>query len=568
MKRPSDFASGRREFIRRSLVTGASLVASNTGIRVSQAKEPHFNPLGPVVRTAAGRVRGVLSNGVNTFKGIPYGSKVAGGRRFLPADKPTSWEGVREAQQVGLMAVQKTMTDGTYAKVLNGLFPSALYMQSALSRMMGEDCLYLNVWSRQLGKESQRPVMVWMHPGSFNSWAGYSEWTDGANLARKRDVVIVSLNHRLNIFGHLYLGEFGEAKYADSGNVGMLDIIAALGWVQENIASFGGNPDNITVFGESGGAYKVDTLLAMPASKGLLHKAIVQSSALNRTSSREVAAAATRIILSRLNISPGNISALEELPTDRLLSALGDDLFYPVVAGDSLPRQPFDPDAPSISAAVPLLIGVNKDEWAYGILSEKPPEIVDTVSVRDAVVRRLWRLGVDEAQACLYIEAYRALHSPASPMQCYSGIVQNIIQEEAIIQAERKLEENRARCFMYLFAWEAPGFEGKYKSCHTFDVPFVFDNVDAAPQLYGPNPDPRRYDLAESMSKAWAAFAHDGDPSHPGLPHWKPYSSGDRSTMLLSYACELKDDPQREDRLAFEPLRASRIAKMTTWKSS
>lgn len=565
MRSDSRLTLPRRDFLKGSLLGGASVLTSGL---VACATHPTPSSAQPVVRTAAGKIRGAVIDGVNTFKGIPYGASTAGPNRFLPPQRAVSWDGVREASEYGAMTIQHPMTDQTYERVLHGLYPAALSRTQPPLFDMSEDCLFLNVWSPELGSGHKRPVMVWLHPGAFASWAGDSQWTDGANLARKHDVVFVSLNHRLNIFGYLYLGELGGSKYGESGNAGMLDIVAALGWIQENIGRFGGDPDNVTLLGESGGGYKVSVLLAMPAAKGLFHKAIVSSSAWNRTTTVDQGTAAARAVLGRLAISPGNVDELQQLPPDKILAALRDDLLYPVVAGTALPRQPFEPDAPEISRSVPLLIGLNQDEWAYSTIGDTPPQITDTASVRRALVNRHWRLGVTEVEADGFIGSVRAQHPTMSPLELYAKVYTNIIRDEILIQAERKAAQAGAPVYMYQFNWKSPAFEGRYGSCHTFDLPFVFDNVDAASQLYGTDPDPRRYELATRMSGAWTAFAHTGTPGHPSLPRWEPYSVRDRATMLFDYSCELVSDPQKEYRVAFEQLRAARVTKSTTWRTS
>jgi para-nitrobenzyl esterase len=463
------------------------------------------------------------------------------------------------------MAMQRPMTDGTYARVLRGLYPEGVYKNSA-RRGMSEDSLCLNVWSAELGSESRRPVMVWLHPGAFNSWAGYSSWTDGTRLARGQDVVVVSLNHRLNIFGHLYLGEVAGAKYAESGNVGMLDVVAALIWVRENIAAFGGDPENVTVFGESGGAAKVSVLMAMPTAKGLFHKAIVQSNSWNRAMEREEAAKSTLDVLARLQMKPAEVERLRQMPAGQLLEGWGDSVLYPVVAGESLPRHPFSPDAPGVSANVPMLIGTNKDDFSYLTLSDTPPRLGNAESVREVLAALLWKYGVDEAEAGRCIEAFRVMHSSASWREVFVGVSTAVLRDDATIQAERKVAQARAAVYMYRFNWESPAFAQDYGSMHTFEVPFVFDNVDAASQLMGSVVDSRAYELAGNLSRAWSTFAHGGNPGHRGLPHWEPYTVERRATMELNYTCELAYDPGREERLAFESLRASRLEKIVMWK--
>jgi para-nitrobenzyl esterase len=498
----------------------------------------------PVVQIRVGKVRGFVSGGVNTFRGIPYGASTAGMNRFVSPKRPEPWAGVRDASLFGPMAFQDPPMKGIYAEVLRGLAPVE-------PLNMSEDCLCLNVWSPELGAGHNRPVMVWMHPGGVVFWAGNSEWTDGANLARHHDVVVVSLNHRLGPLGFLYLGDVAGPKYAESGNAGMLDIIAALKWVQENIVAFGGNPDNVTIFGESGGGWKVSTLLAMPLAQGLFHKAIIEYDVLIKGLPREKAAATTANILGKLGIKDSVVDHLYKLPAAQLQEAAKGQSFVPVVDGSALPRDPFFPDAPDISSQIPLILGNNRSEVAYWFLLGGVPDLVDDAALKEYVKSHM---GVNDAMAGKFIDFYRRLNPSASRLDTVIGIARAGIRNEIRTVAELKISKARTPVFRYEFEWEAPGFDGHYHSCHTFELPFVFDNIDAAPQLYGSTPDPRRYILARNMSGAWAAFSHSGNPSHPGIPDWHPYTLPNRATMLFNYSCGLINDPDQEERVAVEQL--------------
>jgi len=512
----------------------------------------------PIVATTSGKVRGASAKGVYVFKGVPYGASTAGENRFMPPVRPPQWDGVRDALQYGPMAMQNAHRDRTYRRVLHGIYPEVNYP-------MSEDCLSLNIWSPELGRENKRPVMVWLHPGGFDIGAGNSDWSEGTNLARKGDVVVVSLNHRLDIFGFLYLGDMAGARYQESGNVGMLDIVAALTWVQENISDFGGDPKNVTLFGESGGGGKVSVLMAMPAAKGLFHKAIIQSGALIRATPREEATPLTLGVLEKLGITPGDISKLHQLPPEALLAIPRKYKVRPVVAGRSLPRHPFDPDAPAVSAEVPMLMGTTGNEATYYCLSDSVPLLNDTNTLRRRLVESFHNFGVaDNAVADALIKINHALYPTMSPTEAFISIGTGIFFDDATIQAQAKAAAGKAPVFMYLFTWEAPEYTGSYKSCHTFEIPFVFDNVHAAPQWYESKRDPRLDELATTLSKAWATFAHRGDPSHSHMPQWSPYTANERATMILDYACRSVLDPKREQRLEFEKLRSVRVPRFTT----
>ena len=534
----------RRSFLKTSAASSLSLATPGL-FRASLALPAASTAARPVVKTKAGKVRGFVSDGVRTFRGIPYGATTAGLNRFLAPKRPEPWAGVRDASQFGPMAFQDPPLKGIYAEVLRGLAPVE-------PMNMSEDCLCLNVWSPELGVGHDRPVMVWMHPGGVVSWAGNSDWTDGANLARHHDVVVVSLNHRLSVLGFLYLAKVAEPAYAESGNAGILDIVAALRWVHENIAAFGGNPDNVTIFGESGGGWKVSTLLAMPLAKGLFHKSIIEFDVLVKGFPKDKAAAATTEILGKLGMKNPDADQLSKIPAAQWIEAAKGHNFVPVVDGSVLPRDPFFPDAPDVSSQIPLMIGNNRSEVAYWFLvAGNVPDFPDDAALKEYMKSHM---GQNEVMAGKLIDLYKRLNPSASRMDTMLGIARAGIRSEVRSVAELKIKKANAPVFRYEFEWEAPGFDGHYRSSHTFELPFVFDNVDAATQLYGATPDPRRYTLAQNMSGAWTAFARTGNPSHPGMPEWKPYTFDNRETMLFNYSCELVDDPDHEERVEFEEL--------------
>ncbi len=518
---------------RRRLMSSAIAVAA-TGLAVRRASAASSSE----VSLAAGRLRGIQSADVHVFKGVPYAARSPGGR-FLPARPAEPWQGVRAALQWPARCPQHN--------------PPAAGEIGDMFRVMGdqpaaqsEDCLALNIWTRGLNDNSRRPVLVWLHGGGFTVGSGSSSLYDGTRLCRRGDVVVVTLNHRLNLFGHLSLAGLGfDPEYADSANVGMLDVVEALRWVQRNIGAFGGDPDNVTIFGQSGGGAKVSTLLAMPVAKGLFHKAIIQSGPGVRAIEPQQALEITAEVLRRLDLAPRDARRLLALPVEdlvRILGIRGNDAMGqlrlgPVVDGRSLTAHPFDPAAPAVSADVPLLIGTTTDEMT-AIFGPSDPTIFD---LREADLQQRTAALVGPIAAEV-IAAYRAQRPAATPSALYSLIVSDHLMRRGTIEiAERRALLSRAPTYVYWFGRGSPRFGGKYGATHSIDLPYVFDNVDVAQSLVGDGPDP--HVLAATVSSAWIAFARQGSPQAPDLPAWRPYTPADRATMLLADRCALLIDP-------------------------
>jgi para-nitrobenzyl esterase len=329
--------------------------------------------LAPVVETAAGKLRGASAAGIYSFKGIPYAASPTGRNRFMRPEAPQPWAGVRDVLAYAGHAWQLPNRPKRRPVLETLLGPADTTRE-------GEDCLTLNVWTPGLGGGAKRPVMVWLHGGAFGYGSGNRAVTDGANLARRGDVVVVSVNHRLNIFGFLHLADIGGAAWAHSGNAGVLDLVAALRWVRDNIERFGGDPGNVTIFCESGGGGKVSVLLAMPAAHGLFHRAIIQSGAAIRVSTRERANALAEAVLKELGVGRNECEQLQTVPAERLLAAIAPASravgrsrwplldrydFGPVVDGIDLPQHPAEPGAPLTAADIPLMIGGTRDESAF-----------------------------------------------------------------------------------------------------------------------------------------------------------------------------------------------------------
>ncbi len=495
-----------------------------------------------VVETKAGRLRGISERGVHIFKGIPYAAPPLGERRFRPPEKLDPWHGTRDAFVYGNMAIQAENVFALPADLLE-IFTLGGH------QTLDEDCLYLNVWSSGLSAK-RRPVLFWCHGGGFLVGSGSSPWSDGANLCRLDDVVVVSFNHRLGALGYLHLEDIAGPDFAGAGTAGIMDIVAALEWVRDNIAAFGGDPGNVTIFGESGGGAKVSVLMALPGAKGLFHKAIIQSGPAVQMANREDGTNTARQLLQQLVLDAARAGELRTIPAARLLEAqtavqagvsrasfadrrrLG---FNPVIDGKIFPGGPFAPEAPAASADVPLMIGSNKDEmtlflghlpWIAEATFENLPEAMTPY------------LGTRSTEI---VAAYRAAQPTMGSDEVAIAIVSDLgIRSLSLLMAERKLAQHAAAVFVYLFAWETPVLGGRLRSCHTLEIPFVFSNLETA-ELTGSNPD--RLALGDKMSRAWLAFARDGAPGHAGLAAWPAYSVARRDTMVFDTECHTERDP-------------------------
>jgi para-nitrobenzyl esterase len=530
----------RRSFLGNSLAAGLLLKA--TPAIAAAAKS---DASAPVVETAAGKIRGTMEDKVWAFRGVPYGASTAGSGRFMPPEKPQPWTGVKDTVELGHRSPQAA----------SGLIPEVAAVDA--NEPSGEDCLMLNVWTPGASPGHKRPVMVWLHGGGFTSGSGGFKIYDGVNLAGKHDVVVVTVNHRLNAFGYLYLADLGGAKYANSANVGMLDIVAALQWVRDNISNFGGDPANVTIFGQSGGGAKVSTLLAMPSAKGLFHRAVIESGASLRGIPRDAANKSTEAFLAKVGLKPNQIDELQRLPVDRMIKVLegGGPAGAPglrlgaVVDGKTLPANPFDPIAPEISAGVPLLIGSTQTEVTFFPGQQLDP--IDPAALR-ARVKQTFRTG--DAEADKIIAVYKSVNPDISNIDvALESASDSFAWTNALTAAERKAALQKGPAYMYYFKWRSPVRDGKLKAMHCMEIPFVFDNPDAGKPMTGSGED--RYALAAKISAAWVAFARTGNPSQKGLA-WPAYNTTNRATMILDDKCEVVDDPRKEVRLALTSLPA------------
>jgi para-nitrobenzyl esterase len=509
---------------------------------------------GAVVETTAGKIRGakVAEGKVQCFKGVPYGASTAGSGRFLPPAKPQPWTQVRETTAYGMRAPQLN-------NQFRGQVPPEFEVMDP-GGPMSEDCLVLNLWTPGVGRGHKRPVMVWLHGGGYTTGSGAFLCYDGTELARKHDVVAITINHRLGVFGYLYLAELGGEKYAEASNAGMLDIVLSLEWVRDNAEAFGGDPNNVTIFGQSGGGGKVSTLLAMPPAKGLFHRAIVESGANVRGVPKEVATKSATAFMVKLGLQPNQVDQLQQLPMDQLLTTMGAMtgsgmpgagglVLAPVVDGTTLPSNPFDPIAPEISANIPLLIGTVETEVTFFPGQELDP--IDDADLHTRVKNIVRK--ADDAQIDQLIATYRAGRPNASNTDLYLIIASDAtFRAGVVLEAERKAAPGNAPVYQYYFTWRSPVRDGKLRSFHTIEIPFVFDNVDAAKSMTGDGED--RYALASKVSGAWVAFARTGNPNHPGLPNWPAFDTERRATMILNDECKALNDPYGDAQRALHAL--------------
>jgi para-nitrobenzyl esterase len=500
----------------------------------------------PVVETASGRIAGattsVTAGGVHVFKGVPYGASTEGANRFMPPRPPQPWTGIRESTAYAGRSPQAAAAPQR---------PELATVWGPVDTLpVGEDCLTLHVWTPALDN-AKRPVMVWLHGGAFSYGSANSPRYDASNLARRNDVVVVAINHRLNIFGHLDLSGFGDGRFAQSGNAGLLDLVLALQWVSEHVGRFGGDPGNVTIFGQSGGGGKVCALLTMPAAKGLFHKAIVQSGASVRFAERERTGRLAHAVLKHLGLRADQLGALQALPLERLQEAVAPAQatlprprlplldrynFGPVVDGEVLPAHPFDPAASPLSDGVPVMVGGTKDESAIFLA---PDDAVWNRSVtEDELGKRIASVAGDKTQSLL---AYYKRRDPAaSPSdRLITALTASNFGVRSFILAERKAERGKAPIWMYGFDWETPSFGGRLKSCHSVEVPFVFDTLHVIGERHAR---PGAQALADRASKTWASFARHGNPANESIPPWPAYGANSRATMLFDDDCRIVND--------------------------
>ncbi len=534
----------RRQFINKtSMSFSGAVLFSKIGYSAMQnnpffgAEEDYVN-----VEVTHGKLKGIRVEGVNTFKGIPYAGKVSGEYRFRRPSKLNPWTGVRDALQLGA----PTMQNPRWGE------PDP-----------AEDCLFLNVWT-PANDNKKRPVMFYSHGGGYVSGSGGSGGQDGANLARNFDVVVVETNHRLGLFGFLYLDEIAGSEYTGSGNMGVLDITAGLKWVNENIAEFGGDPNNVMIFGESGGGGKTSCIYAMPEASPFFNKASIESGPGVRMLTKDLAAETTEMVLKELNIAKKDWRKLFDISAEELLAVQNKFMFIPpfqeeinmpgmngfgpVVDGVVLPYHPFDPTAPQISKDKPLMTGWNEDEYNFFVMERRD---FDSLKIGfDALPSKFEPVyGNDTSKV---IEAYRKAMPNATAPEIYIAVNSITLMGLGSVEiAEKKAIQNGAPVYLYNFGYKSdmkiPGTDFPMGTPHAMDISFKFNNeVPPKPgeeprmSFGGSNPD--KYIASHKMAELWTTFARTGVPAAKDVPNWPAYNLKERPTMRIDANCEVIND--------------------------
>jgi para-nitrobenzyl esterase len=564
----------RRSFLARSSMALACGAAFPYCSAIAESAKPEFVE----VKTAYGRIRGTKSDGLATFRGIPYGGSVSGTNRFKAAPPLRPWTGVRDALQLGAQSPQPGR-------------------QGAAVGSVPEDCLFLNVWT-PAPDGRKRPVMFYSHGGGFTTGSGGAPYQDGGNLAATWDVVVVATNHRLGLVGYLYLGELGGEEYATSGNQGMLDIRDGLKWVHENIEAFGGDPNNVMIFGESGGGGKTSCLYAMPSAEHYFNKASIESGPGVKIYPQDSAAETTMMALKQLGLEKSDWRKLLDVPIGKLLetqTALGTGRagplwmsggrngmtgnprpggFGPMMDGTILPHHPFDPAAPAISKNKPLIVGSNRDEANFFFAESRS---IDVYELTDATLEARLQREFGEAAAPL-LQAYRQSRPHASAPDLYVAIATaRMIGAGNTVIAERKYAQRGAAVFMYIFTHESdrliPGTQHTMGAAHAMEIQYKFNNIPrprlasppALPQNAAPNAPqgggmmgderPSSIQAAHNMSEMWSTFARTGHPGAKGQPAWPAYTTQKRTTMEIDAQCKVVEDPYSPERRVWERMK-------------
>ncbi len=486
--------------------------------------------------TTAGRIQGLISGGVRQFKGVPYGASTSGSNRFRAPRQPAPWTGVRECFGYGPVSPQvATDLTNSYGRLIH-------YDVAPAEGGLGEDCLHLNLWTP--GLRGQRPVIVSLHGGGYGISSGNGRMYDGAEMARLGDVVVVSVTHRLASFAYLNLEDVGGGPdFAAAANAGILDLVLALEWVRDNIASFGGDPNRVLIFGQSGGGWKVSTLLATAAAKGLFHRAGVQSGSQLRFQTREQSAAIAAALIAELGLTKSTLGRIREVPWQTLLSAqtkIGALNFSPILDGQVLPHHAFDPEAPEESAEIPLIISTTLDD--AGLF------FADFDLDEDGLKAKVEARVGGKADALLRL--YREKWTRKSPFLVHAQLMTDYgFRRLAYAQAERKARQGRGAVYLYQWDWATDAFDGRWGATHATDVSASFGNSRDA--IMGSGKAAGR-GLCDAMLSVWTSFAATGDPNNDRIPHWPKFDVHQRATMIFDTPVHVVNDPNREQRLFWD----------------
>lgn len=530
--------TSRRQFVSAVAWGLATPILLQTGIAAAEET---------TVEIESGNLRGTRANGAVNFNGVPYAADTGGSNRFMAPRPVPKWTGTRDAIEFGDRCPQSVET-------MSQVPVFSWYGQKSA---FSENCCVLNVYTPDLNSKARRPVMFYLHGGGFSGGGGGGPGLDGSNLAKFGDVVVVTVNHRLNAFGFTNLG-YLDPQFADSANAGQLDLVAALTWVKNNIHAFGGDPGCVTLFGQSGGGSKITTLMVMPEAKGLFHRAINMSGV--SAFSMKPASATEPLsdeLLKELAVDKRNVRKLQEVPADKLLAALKTaastahvDDARPVIDGRHIPAGPLTPQGLAVNASVPLMMGVTETEATLFLRSDMRNFSVNADQVEARIKAQF---GLDESHAQALMAAYRKDNPNRSAVDILESIATDTTFRVPMLRgADAKVNAGKAPVYVYNFVWRVPVDGGIWRSPHASDIPFAFGNIENARMMTGPGPGPE--EVARNLMSAFVAFARTGNPNNRRMPVWTPYNTTTRPSMSIDEKCTLVNDYRGADRLAIADL--------------